>query len=357
MVPLLTNHNRQNVEVYVYCEFLRPGVTADRLKGGADVWRSVRALPDDRTAELIREDRIDILVDITMHANGCRLGMFARKPAPIQVTYLAYCSTTGVDAIDYRLTDRYFDPPGLSTDLGEGRLDRDAYYAEESVRLPDCYWCYPPPGEAPAVGPVPAVANGFVTFGCLNEFSKMTAPVLAAWCELLLKVPDSHLLLHAKLGDHRARVMEHAQRAGIDPARLQFMNQVHLEQYFALYHQIDVALDPFPWAGGTTTLDALWMGVPVVSLAGDTGVSRGGLSILSNLGMEHWVADTPAKYIEIASRAARDLSELTRIRSGLRRRMLESPLMDAPRFASGVEAAYRQMWKRWCAGGDQRPSA
>ncbi|HEY8747666.1 MAG TPA: tetratricopeptide repeat protein [Tepidisphaeraceae bacterium] len=350
MVPLLSNHNRQNVQVFVYCGFLRPGVTGDRLKGGADVWRTIRGLADDQIAEMIREDAIDILVDITMHSNGCKLPIFARKPAPVQVTYLAYCSTTGVDAIDYRLTDRYFDPPGPSRDLGEGALDRDAYYAEESVRLPDCYWCYPPPPEAPAVAMAPAAGNGYVTFGCLNEFSKMGTEVLATWFQLLAEVPDSRLLLHAKFGDHRTRLMDLARQAGIDPQRLRFVNTVPLDQYFGLYDQIDIALDPFPWAGGTTTLDALWMGVPVVSMAGDTGVSRGGLSILSNLGMADWVGNSREDYIQIAARAARDLPVLKRLRSEMRQRMSNSPLLDAPRFAAGVERAYREMWRRWCAG-------
>jgi predicted O-linked N-acetylglucosamine transferase (SPINDLY family) len=354
MVPLVTHHDRRNVEVYVYCEYLRSGGTGDRLKAGADVWRPMRGLSEDGLAQLIRDDRIDVLVDVAMHSNGCRLAVFARKPAPVQVTYLAYCGTTGVRAVDYRLTDRFLDPPGPSADLGEGALERDAYYAEKSVRLPGCYWCYPEPGEAPEVGPLPADANGYVTFGCLNEFTKVGPGVLDAWCDVLGRVAGSKLLMHAKLGGHRVRVVEHLKGRGIDPTRVEFVNQVPMREYFPMYNRIDIALDPFPWAGGTTTLDALWMGVPVVTLAGDTGVSRGGLSILSNLGKAEWAATSVEQYVGIAAELASDRQELAKLRAGMREMMRTSSLMDAPRFVAGVEAAYRRMWRDWCRTGGGR---
>jgi predicted O-linked N-acetylglucosamine transferase (SPINDLY family) len=348
MLPILLHHNRQNVEVFVYCELLRTSETGKRLKEAADVWRPLRGMSDEQVAAQIREDRIDVLVDITMHSNGCRLAVFARKPAPVQVTYLAYCGTTGVSAVDYRLTDPYLDPPGPSKDLGEGPLDRDAYYAEKSVGLPVCYWCYPQPGEAPEVGELPAQKNGYVTFGCLNEFAKVGPGVLDAWCEVLRRVEKSKLLMHAKFGGHRERVIGHLKGRGIDPVRVDFVNHVPMHEYFPLYHRIDVALDPFPWAGGTTTFDALWMGVPVVTLAGDTGVSRGGLSIVSNLGKPEWAATSVEEYARVAQGLAEDLPELARIRGEMREKMRASTLMDARRFVAGLEGAYREMWRTYC---------
>jgi predicted O-linked N-acetylglucosamine transferase (SPINDLY family) len=264
--------------------------------------------------------------------------MFARKPAPVQVTYLAYCSTTGLDTIDYRITDPYLDPPD----------DNQRGYSEKSVWLPNSYWCYEPYIQAPAVGPLPAAQAGHVTFGCLNTFSKVTAPTLVTWAELLRQVPGSHLVLHASRGDHRRRLLEQFGAQGIDSDRITFVGKVPLEQYLEIYNQIDIGLDPFPYAGGTTTCDALWMGVPVVSLAGRIAVSRGGLSILSNVGMPELVAHDRDEYLRIAIKLAGDLARLSEVRSNLRDRMRTSPLMDGRRFAADVEAAYRQIWREAC---------
>jgi len=264
--------------------------------------------------------------------------VFARKPAPVQVTYLAYCGTTGLGAMDYRLTDPYLDPPG--TDLG--------CYCEQSIRLPETYWCYRPIAETPEVSPLPRLEEGAVTFGSLNNFCKVSPPALAAWSGLLQAVPGSRLVLHAHPGSHRDRVREIVAQEGVSPERVTFMQAVPLGEYYRAYQRIDVALDPFPYGGGTTTCDALWMGVPVVSLAGQTGVGRGGLSILSNIGLPELVARDVDQYIRIAAELANDPARLAELRATLRDRMQSSPLMDAPRFARNVEAAYRQMWRRWC---------
>jgi predicted O-linked N-acetylglucosamine transferase (SPINDLY family) len=262
--------------------------------------------------------------------------VFARKPAPIQVTYLAYCSTTGLDAIDYRLTDPFLDPEG-----------NDDLYTERSVRLPQTYWCYEANPAAPAVSPLPARTSGYVSFACLNSFCKVTPATLAAWAMLLKAVPDSRLILNTGEGKHRDGVRD---VLGVDKARLTFVSRVPMQQYFERYHQIDIALDPFPYTGGTTTCDALWMGVPVVSLAGDTAVSRSGLSILSNICHDEWVARTADDYVRVAAALACNLKQLTGIRESLREQMQRSPLMDARRFAADVEAAYRWMWRKWCDG-------
>ena len=256
----------------------------DRCRAHADVWRDVLGLSDEQVADTIRQDRIDILVDLTMHMANNRLLVFARKPAPVQVTYLAYCGTTGLGTMDYRLTDPYLDPPGQD----------ERFYCEQSVRLPETYWCYRPPIETPPVNALPALEAGHVSFGCLNNFCKVTPPALAAWSRLLQAVPGSRLLLHAHAGSHRDRVRGFLAEQGISAERLAFVDFLPTAEYFGVYQRIDVALDPFPYGGGTTTCDALWMGVPVVSLAGQTAVGRGGVSILSNLGLPELVACDPS---------------------------------------------------------------
>jgi predicted O-linked N-acetylglucosamine transferase (SPINDLY family) len=345
LLPLLAHHDKRQVEVFGYAQVSVPDDLTQRLRDCMDGWRNIAGLSDDQTADLIRQDQIDILVDLTMHMANNRLLVFARKPAPVQVTYLAYCSTTGLETIDYRLSDPYLDPPG---EVGEWGRD-ELFYSEQTIRLPESYWCYQPVISPPATGPLPALKQGHITFGCLNNFCKVSAPALAAWARILRAVPHSELLLHAPEGAHRQCVREKLKGAGIEPERIRFAGFKTTEAYFELYGQIDIALDTFPYAGGTTTCDALWMGVPVVSLAGHTAVGRGGVSILSNAGLPELVAHTKDEYVRIARGLAGDLSRLGHLRSTLRQRMEHSPLMDAPRFARGVEAAYRLMWRQWCA--------
>jgi predicted O-linked N-acetylglucosamine transferase (SPINDLY family) len=343
-LPLVESHDHENHEIFCYASARAADAITAQCRARADVWRDVQGLSDAQLAERVRADRIDILVDLTMHMEDSRLRLFARKPAPVQVTYLAYCSTTGLDAIDYRLSDPYLDADDAS----------QQFYSEETIRLPETYWCYRPVPGCPDVNRLPALASGDVTFGCLNSFCKVTAPTLAAWCRLLASVPQSRIVLHAAGGVGRDRVRRFAAEQGVSPERWTFVDALPLEKYLEVYQQIDVALDPFPYGGGTTTCDALWMGVPVVSLAGQTAVGRGGLSILSNLGLPDLVAHDPQQYVQIAADLAGDLPRLAGLRAALRSRMERSPLMDAPRFARNVEAAYRSMWRRWC--GDQRPT-
>jgi predicted O-linked N-acetylglucosamine transferase (SPINDLY family) len=288
---------------------------------------------------MVREDRIDVLVDLTMHMSATRLLMFARKPAPVQVTWLAYPGTTGISAMNYRLTDPYLDPPGLF----------DGCYTEESVRLPDTFWCYDPLTTEPAVNALPATSAGHVTFGNLNNFCKINADVLQLWAKALRAVEGSQLLLLTGEGSHRQRTLEVLREAGVAPERVLLRGRQQRAPYLGLYHQIDLGLDTFPYNGHTTSLDSFWMGVPVVTLVGQTVVGRAGLCQLRNLGLPELIAETPEEFVRISVELANDQPRLSALRAGLRARMVASPLMDAPRFARNMEAAYRNMWQRWCA--------
>jgi protein O-GlcNAc transferase len=337
-VPLLANHNRRALEVYCYSDVARSDDVTERLRGHADVWKTTAGLLDQQLADMIRSDQIDILVDLAMHTAKNRLLVFARKPAPIQVSWLAYPGTTGLATIDYRLTDPYLDPPGLF----------DAFYCEESVRLPETFWCYDPLLDQPAVIALPAATGGAITFGCLNNFQKVNNTCLRLWALVLTRVPRSRLLLVAPL-QPRDRILSILEDGGIARERVEFAadRRPRLE-YFQLYHRIDVALDTLPCNGGTTTLDAFWMGVPTVSLLGQTVVGRAGFSVLCNLGLKELSAETPEQFVEIAAGLAADTPRLQDVRHSLRQRMQASPLMDGERFARNVEDAYRRIWQTWC---------
>jgi predicted O-linked N-acetylglucosamine transferase (SPINDLY family) len=222
-------------------------------------------------------------------------------------------------------------------------------YAEQSIYLPRTYWCYQPVAGTPPVGALPASEAGRVTFGCLNNFCKASEPALRAWGRLLRVLPEARLLLHAQAGRHCERVRDYFREQGIAAERVEFVPQLPTAEYLRLYGRLDIALDPFPYAGGTTTCDALWMGVPVVSLAGRTAVGRGGVSILSNVGLPELVAADPEEYVAIAAGLAQDLGRLSELRQGLRGRVQASPLMDGAGFARAVEGAHRRMWRAWCA--------
>jgi predicted O-linked N-acetylglucosamine transferase (SPINDLY family) len=338
LLPLLENHDRHEVEIYAYADVMQPDSVTAQLRRQCDQWRDVRTMSDAQLAATVRDDRIDILVDLAAHSGRNRLLAFARKPAPVQVTYLAYCSTTGVDAIDYRLTDRFLDPPDAN----------QADYSERSYHLPHCYWCYP----APALGPGPLPLNerlpGPPTFGCLNNFAKVTDAALHLWTRLLLRVPEARLLVYARAERHRDRLRQAFEHAGLSEDRLTFAGWQPMDRYLESYRQIDVALDPLPYTGGTTTCDALWMGVPVVTLSGRTAVSRGGATLLSNIGLPELIAHDEAEYLDIAANLLRDTDRLASLRTDLRARLEASPIMDAPLFVRGIEAAFRHMWRDWC---------
>ncbi len=337
--PVLTHLDRSRFHVTCYAGVARPDAVTARLRGLSDAWRDIVALPDDGVAEQIRADGIDILVDLAGHTAGRRLLVFARKPAPVQMTHFGYPNTTGLAAVDYRITDPYADPPGRT----------EALHTEELVRLPEVAWCYQP-SASPDVGPLPALAAGHMAFGSLNKLAKVTPQAVALWGRLLRAVPGSRLLLLAGAGGQTdRRLRDQFRRCGIDGDRLQLLGRLPRDRYLELYRQIDIVLDPFPYNGGVTTCDAAWMGVPVITLEGNSYVSRQGVSILSNLDLRDWIAGSPEEYVALAARWAKDLEGLGQLRSGLRERMRRSPVCDGVRFTRRLEEAYRAMWRRRCA--------
>ena len=338
MLPVLTHHDRQRYPATVYSTGHRTDETTTQLRHAASCWRDVGQLDDESLTQLIGQDQIDILVDLSMHMAHHRLLVFARKPAPIQVSYLAYVGTTGLEAIDYRFTDGYLDPTA----------DCLAAYAEQSMYLPHCYWCYRPVLDVPLEPELPADRNPHVTLGSFNNFCKVTPPALDVWCRILRELPQTRLRITTGDRSQQSRLESTVTQWGIDPRRLEMVPHVGLREYFAGISRVDIALDPFPYGGGTTTCDALWMGVPVVSLAGHTAVGRGGVSILSNVGLPELIARDPSEYVSIVGQLCSQRGRLRQLRSGLREQMSRSPLMDERQFAADIEGLYRVMWERWC---------
>ncbi len=344
MLPLLAHHDHASFEVFCYSSVERADRFTARARALAGAWRDVRMQDDAGLAELIRADRIDILIDLGMHMAGARPLVFARKPAPLQVAWLAYPGTTGIGAIDYRLSDARLDPPGF-----------DSHYTERTVRLADSFWCYDPLTAEPPVNALPAAQRGQVTFGCLNNPCKFTEATLRLWGHALRALPAATLLLLAPAGRHRQRLLQRLLAHGIEPGRVEFVGFRPRAEYLQTYRRIDVGLDTFPYNGHTTSLDALWMGVPVVTLVGQTCVGRAGLSQLAQLGLEGLAAATQAEFVAAASALAGDLPRLAGLRQSLRSRLQGSALMDGARFARQIEAAYREIWTLYCRRGTSGP--
>jgi protein O-GlcNAc transferase len=346
LLPLFNGHDHRNFEILCYAGVVRPDKLTEEFRQRAHQWRSTLGVGDEALAKMIRRDGVDILVDLTQHMEGNRLPMFARKPAPVQVSFAGYPESTGLEAIEHRISDRY---------LEAGSAD-ERTVRKEQVHLIDSFWCYDPCGAELGPNGLPAGERGSVTFGCLNNFSKVNEPVLRLWARVLGKVKDSRLVLLSRIGSPRQRTLEVLGREGVEARRVEFVDFRPRREYLGTYHRLDIVLDTFPYNGHTTSLDALWMGVPVVSLAGETPVSRAGLSQLTNLGLPELVARSEEDYVKIAVELAGDLPRLAQLRSSLRARMQASVLMDAPRFTRQVEQAYREMWQAWrheqSAGGE-----
>jgi predicted O-linked N-acetylglucosamine transferase (SPINDLY family) len=338
VMPLLRNHDPSLVEVYCYADVRNPDKVTDAFRAERVQWRDIFDMDDQQAAARIEEDGIDILVDLAMHSSYSRILLLARKPAPVQVCYLAYLGTTGLMSMDFRLTEPRLDPEG----------ECEAFYTERCIHLPDGYWCYDPLTDTPQVAPPPALENAYVTFGSMNAFRKVNTAVLERWSDVLQAVPGSRMLIHAPPGFAATRVRETFSRLGTDPARLDFVGRSSRKEYLQTYDRIDICLDTLPYNGGTTTLDALWMGVPVVTEVGRTVFGRAGYAIAHQLSLLDLVAKSRDEYVERAAKLAKDIDQLATLRATLRERLERSPLMDAPRFARNVEQAYRRMWTEWC---------
>ena len=341
-LPLLSNHDHAQFEIYCYAQLAQPDAISTRLSTYADVWRSTNGKSDAQLAEMIASDGIDILIDLTMHMSNGRPMLFARRAAPVQVAWLAYPGTTGIPAMDYRLTDPWLDPPGLGDD----------HYTEKTVRLADTFWCYAPLVSGLQPNSLPALSVGHITFGCLNNFCKVSDDTLCRWGQIMARVPASRLILMAARGQHRLRVLDLLGRQGVAAERIEFVEFQPRLQYLQTYLRIDLCLDTLPYNGHTTSLDAYWMGVPVVTQVGHTVVGRAGWSQLNNLGLSELTAFDEQTFIDLAVTLATDLHRLSQLRQTLRSRMEASPLMDGKRFTRAIENAYRQIWQRSCGNAE-----
>jgi predicted O-linked N-acetylglucosamine transferase (SPINDLY family) len=341
-LPLLERHDRARFESICYSTATRPAdeVTA-QVRAAADEWRDVAALDDAALADLIRRDAIDILVDLTGHAGVMRLGVFALQPAPVQASWVGYLGSTGLTRIRYRLTDARADPPGAA----------DRLHTETLVRLPHSLWCYRPVhGEPHAAGP-PCARNGYVTFGSFNHAPKLSDAARRCWAEILKRMPDARLLLvGVPEGRAQAGLLRDFAGHGVDPSQLTLRPRLPFGEYLRQLDAVDLALDSMPYGGGTTTFDALWMGVPVLARSGERSVERSAASILGALGLEDWVAGSAVDYVRRALAHAADGARLAQLRSTLRERLRASALMDEAGFARDMEGAYRALWRAWCDG-------
>lgn len=347
--PLLAHHDRGRFRIVCYNDSARGDAYTASVRTRCDLWREVAGRPDERLAEVVAADRVDILVELAGHTAGNRMSVLARRLAPIQISGLGYPPTTGVPNIDYKFSDPVADPPGA-----------EAWYSERLLRLPDTFWCYTPPPDCPAPAPAPCIDRGAVTFGCYGNLGKIGPDCLAAWRRILAAVPDSRLRVKSiGLGTawSDGKFRQRLTNAGIDHTRVELEGASAGRAFQQAYAHVDLVLDTFPFNGGTTTAHALWMSVPVLTLAGELLLSRMGASMLRSCGHTELVADSWDDYVGRAVALARDPARLARLRTGLRDAVARSPLCDGPAHVAAVEAAYRRAWRSWCdepMGKDER---
>jgi protein O-GlcNAc transferase len=341
LLPLIEAHDPKQVEVFCYNDVLEPDHLTKRFEAAAHVWRNTGTFSDGELAKQVREDAIDILVDPTGFMAFNRLLTFARKPAPVQISYFGYPGTVALSAIEWRLTDSLLDPPGMT----------ESHYTEKLIRIGPSAMVYAPLSETAEVQPTPALDNGFVTFGALNRLSKVTPAMIVVWGQILAAVANSRLLILSPSRQEKEAEDEVRQlfaKHGVPPERLELAPRSSRPSYLKLFNQIDIHLDTFPYNGCTTTCDALWMGVPTVTLAGKAYASRMGASLLTQVGLTHLIAETPAQYVQVVSQLASDLPHLNELRQTIRPRMIRSPLMDYAGAARNIEEAFYQAWRTSC---------
>ena len=335
LAPVLEHHDRSQVEVFCYSLSTRRDPMTDRIRAATDRWCDASAMSDDEVADAIHADGIDVLVDLMGHSSTPRPGVFCRRPAPVQVAWLGYLNTTGLSRMDFRITDVRSDPPGIS----------EGVHIERLVRMPASQWCYPGAPEH-EIAPVPPFERrGHITFGSFNASLKLTPAACRRWAQVMLEVPGSRLLIGDVNSDgRRAAVLRDFASVGVAEDRVGFVPRVAASEYMGLYNEVDITFDTFPYGGGTTTFDSLWMGVPVVATTGETPVSRSAASILSALGLDDWVAPSVDRFVQVAIARATDLPALRELRRALRPRLQASPLTDLPGYTRDLEAAFRGMW-------------
>ncbi len=339
--PAIAAHNREHFEVFCYSNSLKHDEVTKRFQEHADQWRNIVGMSDEEVAALIRKDRVDILIDLAGHTANNRMLVFARKPVPIQISWLGYLATTGLSTMDYKIGDYYTDPPGKT----------EQFYTEKLLRLPESFLCYLPDKDSPDVEPLPALSKGHITFGSFNNFAKVTSEVFTLWANILNELPDARLILKGK-SFHDKSTCNYAinvfTRKGVSAERVILQSSDPAPKHLESYNLVDIGLDTFPFNGAATTCEALWMGAPVITVAGTAYYSRVGVSLLSNVGLSELVAKTYDEYISMAVDLANDLKKLQSLRESLRDMMRRSPLCDAKRFTENLEMSYRQIWATWC---------
>jgi len=336
----LRAHAADRLDLFAYYNHAWTDPLTDRIQPNFHTWRSIFELSANEIAEIIHDDAIDVLIDLSGHTANNRLPVFAWKPAPVQVSWLGYFATTGVTEIDYLIADPWTLPEHC-----------DQFFTEQVWRLPETRLCFTPPSAVVPVSPLPAIANGYVTFGCMSNLVKLNDSVVSLWSRILASLPDSRLFLMApQLSEQSAQelVFERFLRHGITKERLHLQGPLPRAEYLAQYRNVDIVLDTFPYTGGTTTAEALWMGVPVLTLAGNSLLANQGVGLLMNAGLPQWIAANREDYVAKAKLLAGDLPSLITLRGSLRQLVLHSPIFDAANFAVNFEAALRGMWKEWC---------
>lgn len=352
-LPLVEGHRGDQVEVFCYYNHRQEDNWTEAFRSASDHWCNCAGMTDEALAKQIREDRIDILVDLAGHTENNRLLVFAGKPAPIQVTWMGYVTTTGMSAMDWRITHQDADPEEAQT-----------HYTEKLYRLAGTMWCFRPLPDMPEVSTPPFQKNGVVTFGSFNRYSKNSQMVLDTWAKILKQVPDSRLLICVPEGEIRQQMAQFFNERGVDPSRIDCFAKVSHADFWHLHARVDIALDPFPFGGGTTTCETLWMGVPLITCTGRVGgdfeprfASRMGYAFLNNIGLPELASDTLSGYIDKAVALAGDPDRMTELRNTLRDKMANAPLTDETRFVKEMEAAFRFMWQDWidtCSPKDAR---
>lgn len=339
MEPLLLSHDASSFDIFCYSDVAKPDPVTQRLRTAPLQWRNIYTVDDKEAEETIRNDRIDILIDCAGHTGCNRLRLFAQKPAPLQISYLGYPTTTGIAAMDYYLTDAIMD----------GSEDA-SLYTEKLIRVAPCFCCYRPLPDTPEVSELPAIRNGFVTFGSLHTLARLNDQVIELWSRILLSVPKSrlHIIRTTLAGRIRENLEAKFNNHGVDPQRIDMIHEIPEAGHLSCYHQIDILLDTFPWSGHTTACESLWMGVPVVTLHGNRHAGRMVSSVLNAAGLTDWTARSAEEYQSIAMKKASSIDELISVRSRLRDIIAASNLCNAEKFTRKVEALYTRIWKDYC---------